>query len=55
MGDGVDVRKYTPTNSNGTVWNWGTNPPTTQPSVSIVESGSAAIAWVANTVFSTMV
>ena len=64
MGDGVDTRKYVPdvTNLNpnapigtsGQVWDWGTAAPVSQPSVTITESGNAAIQWVANTVFSTM-
>lgn len=54
MGDGVEVRKYTPGNVNGTIWNWGIVAPTAQPSVTIIESGAAAVAWQALTVFSTM-
>jgi hypothetical protein len=63
-GDGVDTRKYVPdvTNLNpdaamgasGQVWNWGGAAPAAQPNVTTVESGSAAVTWVANTVFSTM-
>lgn len=54
MGDGVDTRKYTPMDSNGTVWGWGIVPPGKQPAVQIVPSGSAAVLWVANTMWSTM-
>lgn len=54
MGDGVDTRKYTPSNPNGLVWNYSISAPTVPPTVSIVESGSAAVQWQANTVFSTM-
>src|SRR5579859_156960 len=54
MGDGVETRKYTPFNTNGTLWNWGIVAPTKQPSVTIVQSGSAATLWTASTVFSTM-
>jgi hypothetical protein len=64
MGDGVDTRKYTPDVANlnpnaaigasGQVWNWGGMPPSVQPNVTTVESGSAAVSWVASTVFSTM-
>ena len=64
MGDGVDTRKYVPdvTNLNpdaaigasGQIWNWGGATPTTQPAVTITESGAAATPWSASTVFSTM-
>lgn len=54
MGDGVETRKYTPGNPNGTIWNWGIVAPTAQPTVTIVESGAAAVLWQANTVWSTM-
>jgi len=53
-GDGVDTFKYTPLNTNGTIWNWGIVAPTTQPSVSLTPSGSAATRWQANTNFTTM-
>lgn len=53
-GDGVDTKKYTPLNTNGTVWNWGIVGPSTQPSLSVVPSGSASTTWQASTVFSTM-
>src|ERR1700752_3999631 len=52
--NGIDVKKYTPFNTNGTVWNWGFVAPATQPSVNIVASGSATAKWVASTVFTTM-
>ena len=54
IGDGVDTRKYTPLNTNDTIWNWGIVAPTTQPSVTITASGAAASVWQASTVFSTM-
>lgn len=54
MGDGVDVRKYTPLNSNGLVWNWGGAAPTSQPNVTIVSAAASPVAWQANTWFSTM-
>lgn len=54
MGDGVDIRKYTPNNANGVIWNWGGHAPSNQPGVVITSSGSSAVNWQANTVFSTM-
>lgn len=54
MGDGIDTRKYTPGNPNGTIWNWGIVSPTLQPSVTIVASGSSAVQWIASTFYSTM-
>jgi hypothetical protein len=60
MGDGVDVRKWTPLNTNFppgstvSVWNWGIQAPATQPTVTSVASGAAATVWQANTIFSTM-
>lgn len=54
MGDGVDVKKYTPLNTNGTVWNWGGAAPKTQPSVTITQAAASAVAWQALTWFSTM-
>lgn len=54
MGDGVDVKKYTPLNTNGTVWNWGIVAPVNPPVVNIVASGAASTVWQASTVFSTM-
>lgn len=54
MGDGIDTRKYTPLNTNGTIWNWGIVAPTVQPSVTLTSSGAAASVWQATTVFSTM-
>jgi hypothetical protein len=54
MGDGVDVQKYTPVNSNGTIWNYGIDAPTAAPTTTITESGSAATQWAASTWFSTM-
>lgn len=54
VGDGTDTNKYTPLNSNGTIWKWGIAAPTVQPSVTIVPSASAAVTWQANTVWSTM-
>lgn len=54
FGNGVDTKKYTPLNTNGKIWNWGIVAPTTQPSVTLTPSGSAATVWQATTVFSTM-
>jgi hypothetical protein len=54
MGDGVDTRKYTPLNVNGTIWNWGIVAPTKQPAITITSSGAASTVWQALTVFSTM-
>lgn len=53
-GDGIDLLKYTPGNPNGLVWNWGIAAPTSQPSVTIETTSSAAVAWSASTFFSTM-
>jgi hypothetical protein len=54
IGDGIDTRKYTPLNTNGTIWNWGIVAPGTQPSITITASGAASTVWQATTVFSTM-
>jgi hypothetical protein len=54
MGDGVDIRKYTPLDTNGTIWNWGIVAPANQPNVIVTESALTAQAWVASTWFSTM-
>lgn len=54
MGDGIDTRKYTPLNTNGTIWNWGIVAPTKQPAITITSSGAASTVWQATTVFSTM-
>ena len=54
IGDGVDTRKYTPLNTNGTLWNWGIVAPSSQPSVTTVSSGVASTTWQKNTVFTTM-
>ncbi len=54
MGDGVDTKKYTPLNTNGTTWNWGIVAPPNPPSVSVVQSGSASTSWQTATIFSTM-
>jgi hypothetical protein len=55
-GDGVSTWKYVPGNTNRTppVYNWGIAAPTTQPQVTVVPSGAAAVAWTASTYFSTM-
>ncbi len=53
-GDGVQTHQYGPGNPNGTVWNYGIQAPTQQPSVRIVESGASSVQWTANTNFSTM-
>jgi hypothetical protein len=74
MGDGVDTRKYTPLNNNGSiaggtpngdplnkiglgygsVWNYSISAPVNQPVVTTVESGLAAVSWMAATFYSTM-
>ena len=64
MGDGVDTRKYTPLNNNGTIansvagqgsiWNYSIAAPTSQPAVTIVESGASAVPWESSTFYSTM-
>lgn len=54
MGDGVDTNKYTPLNTNGTIWQWGIVAPALQPNVVITESVLTSQAWVASTWFSTM-
>ena len=54
MGDGVDTRKYTPGNPNGLVWNYGIAATVNQPTVTIVESGSAAVTWESGIFYSTM-
>jgi hypothetical protein len=54
MGDGVEVKKYTPGNPNGEIWNWGITAPANPPSVNIVSGGSAHTNWAASTFFSTM-
>lgn len=51
MGDGVDTKKYTPGNTNGTVWNWGIAPPTVQPSVTTTASVSASVGWTPNVIY----
>jgi hypothetical protein len=55
-GDGVSNWKYVPGNTNLTppVYNWGIAAPASQPSVTVVPSGSAAVVWTANTYWSTM-
>ena len=53
-GNGVDLIKYTPGNTNGLIWNWGIAPPMAAPTATSVASGSSAVAWEALTVFSTM-
>jgi len=54
MGNGVDTVKYTPNNINGIIWLWGIAAPLKQPGLTITESGVAAPAWQASTVWSTM-
>jgi hypothetical protein len=54
FGDGVDVKKYTPLNTNGIIWNWGVAAPTAGPTVVTALSGAASSKWQASTVFSTM-
>jgi hypothetical protein len=54
MGDSVDTNKYTPLNTNGLVWKWGISTPVNSPSVTVVQSAAAAVAWNANSWYSTM-
>jgi hypothetical protein len=69
MGDGVEVKKYTPANTfativahtppqpsttTNTVWNWGGIAPSVPIATSVTASGSAAGTWQPNTWFSTM-
>jgi len=56
MGDGVDTKVWVPLNTgpNGTIFGFGLPTPTVAPTVVITESGSASVAWIASTVFSTM-
>lgn len=54
FGNGIDTKKYTPLNTNGTIWNWGIVAPKNPPVLTLTPSGSAATAWQATTVFSTM-
>lgn len=54
MGDGVDTNKYTPLNTNGTIWKWGGVAPAVQPNVTITEAAASPVAWNASTWFSTM-
>lgn len=53
-GDGIDLIKYTPGNPNGLIWNWGIAAPLAKPNITTVATGSTAVQWNANTVFSTM-
>jgi hypothetical protein len=53
-GDGVSTWKYTPLNTQGTVWNWGITPPSVQPSVTINASSTFATQWQASVYWSTM-
>jgi len=60
FGNGVDVKKYTPLNTNFplgstvSVWNWGITAPAVQPGIQIVSSGAASTVWQASTIFSSM-
>jgi hypothetical protein len=54
QGDGVSTWVYTPTNQNGSTWNWGIVAPTAQPKVAVIPSGAASVQWAANTIFGTM-
>jgi hypothetical protein len=55
-GDGVSTWKYVPGNTNATppVYNWGIVAPTSQPTVTVVPSGSSAVPWQATVFWSTM-
>lgn len=46
--------KYTPENSNGSIWNWTPTAPTTPPSLTVTPSGSSAVTWTQTTMLSTM-
>jgi hypothetical protein len=50
ISDGVDNIKII----SGKTWNWGITAPTAAPTINIVESGSAAVPWVASTIYTTM-
>lgn len=54
MGDGIEVKKYTPDNPNGEIWRWGIVAPTVKPGIQVVTAGNAAVKWQAATWFSTM-
>jgi hypothetical protein len=54
MGDGVDIRKYTPLNTNGTIWLWGIVAPSQQPGVVVTQTASVSAVWTASTFYSTM-
>ena len=58
ISDGVDLVKYIPSRLNPVtgnyIWNWGGAAPTVAPTLSITLSGSSGIAWVANTMWTTM-
>lgn len=54
MGDGVDFLKYTPGNPNGLIWNWGIATPTNAPTLTVTSEATAAVAWKASTVYSTL-
>jgi len=50
VADGVDAIKII----GGKVWNWGIVGPTAAPTVNVVQSGAAAVAWTASTTYTTM-
>jgi hypothetical protein len=60
IGDGPNLYAYTPLNTNvsgignNQIWLWGIQPPTNQPLLTVTPSGSAAVAWQADTAFTTM-
>jgi hypothetical protein len=58
IGDGIDTVKYIPTFINPItgqpIWNWGGAAPTVAPVTQVTQTGSAGVAWVASTVYSTM-
>jgi len=58
IADGIDLVKYIPGTTNPQtgkpVWNWGGVAPTTAPTIVITETGSAGVAWVAATMWTTM-
>ena len=53
-GDGIDLLKYTPWNTNGTSWNWGIASPAQAPGINTVSTGAASTVWQASSWYSTM-
>ena len=59
-GIGADIKKYLPVNPNTNsvfgqkIWNLGLCAPANPPKITVTQSGNLAVAWQANTVYSTM-